>query len=316
MRLNAALAAAVIATGFGAGGGDARAQSLRDDCTAYAAGALAYCESLADAAGTLPARLAIAAAGGNPVAGTASTLGMRMPGSPRWSIALRSTVAGASVPPIDGERGESPTLWSVNADGVVGLFNGFNLLPTIGGFGSVDVLASAGVVAVPEGRGFERSSPLTWALGARVGVLRESFTAPGVSVSAMYRSLPDVEFGDSAPGPYYLNSKQSVVSVRAAAGKRILGLGFTGGVGYDRVRGSIHGQGELPGTMTPNVVSIEESGVTWGRTSFFGNVSYTLLILNFAAELGWQESGERPADAHENTGKGGLFGGIAARLAI
>jgi hypothetical protein len=35
-----------------------------------------------------------------------------------------------------------------------------------------------------------------------------------------------------------------------------------------------------------------------------------------AAELGWQESGDRPAGAHANTGKGGLFGGIAVRLAI
>jgi hypothetical protein len=59
-----------------------------------------------------------------------------------------------------------------------------------------------------------------------------------------------------------------------------------------------------------------EEARTSGRTSFFGNVSYTLMILSVAAELGWQESGDRPPAAHGDTGRGGWFGGIALRLAI
>ena len=308
----------VVLLGFGAvvGPADARAQSLREQCADAATGGLAYCESLADAAVTLPARLAIAAAGGNPVSGTASTLGMRIPGSPRWSLALRSTIARASLPPIGDAAPIRPTLWSVNADAAVGLFNGFNLAPTIGGFGSLDVLGSIGVLGVPDGDGFEPSSPLTWALGARVGILRESFTAPGVSASAMYRSLPDVEFGESTPGPYFDNAGQGVLSLRGTVGKRILGLGLTAGVGYDRTGSDVRARFDEPGPLFPNPVDIAEQDVTSGRTSFFGNVSYTILILNMAAELGWQESGERPAAAHDDTGKGGLFGGVAVRLAI
>lgn len=294
----------------------ARAQSLREQCADAATGGRAYCESLADAAVTLPARLAIAAAGGNPVAGTASTLGMRVPGSPRWSLALRSTIARASLPPIGAGPAVRPTLWSVNADAAVGLFNGFNLAPTIGGFGSLDVLGSIGVLGVPDGDGFERSSPLTWALGARVGVLRESFTAPGLSASAMYRSLPDVEFGEPVPGPYFENAGQSVLSVRGTVGKRILGLGLTAGVGYDRTNSDVRARFDEPGPIFPNPVDIAEQDLTFGRTSFFGNVSYTILILNMAAELGWQERGDSPAAAHDDTGKGGLFGGVAVRLAI
>ena len=307
---------AVLLVFAASGADDARAQSLRAQCADAATGGVAYCESLVDAAVTFPARLAIAAAGGNPVAGTASTLGMRVPGSPRWSLALRSTIARAPLPPIGDEQAVRPTLWSVNADAAIGLFNGFNLAPTIGGFASLDVLGSMGVLGVPDGDGFERSSPLTWALGARVGILRESFTAPGVSASAMYRSLPDVEFGEPTPGPYFENAGQSVLSLRGTVGKRILGLGLTAGVGYDRTGSDVRVRFDEPGPIFPNPVDVAAQDLTFGRTSFFGNVSYTILILNMAAELGWQESGASPAAAHDDTGKGGLFGGVAVRLAI
>lgn len=308
--------ALLIADGF-ARPGDAQAQGIREQCTAVTDEVLlSHCRSLADAAVTLPARLTIAAAGGNPVPGTASTLGMRVPGSPRWSVALRSSVAPASLPPIGGEQALSPAPWSVNADVSVGLFNGFNLLPTIGGFGSIDVLGSIGVLSLPDDE-FERSSPLTWSLGTRVGILRESFTAPGVSVSAMYRSLPDVEHGDTAAGPWFENSGQSVLSLRGTVGKRVLGLGLTAGVGYDRTSSDVRAYFNDSGFPEfPVFAEIEESGVTFSRTSFFGNASYTLLILNMSAEIGWQESGDVPAGAHEDTEKGGLFGGIAVRLAI
>jgi hypothetical protein len=308
-------AAVLVVCGMSAMSGELRAQTLRERCAEAATGSVTYCESLADAAVTLPARLAIGAVGGNPVAGTASTLGMRVPGSPRWSIALRGTIARASLPPIEDERAMTPRLWSVNADASAGLFNGFNLVPTIGGFGSIDVLGSAGVLSVTDD-GFELSSPLTWALGTRVGILRESFTAPGVSISAMYRSLPDVEFGKPSSGPYFENAGQNVVSLRGTVGKRILGIGLAGGIGYDRVRSDVRVAFDVPATVFPNRMTIEEQGVTFGRTSFFGNVSYTLLILNMAAELGWQEAGERPAGAHRDTAKGGLFGGLAVRLGI
>lgn len=292
------------------------AQTLREQCAAAATGSLAFCQSLADAAISLPPRVAIVAAGGNPVPGTASTLGMRVPGSPRWSIALRATVARAALPAPEAGETMTPTLWSINTDASVGLFNGFKLLPTIGGFGSIDVLGSVGLMSVSGDDGFEASSPFTWALGARLGILRESFTAPGVSVSAMYRALPGIEFGDTAVGPYFENAGQNAVSLRGTVGKRILGLGLTAGVGYDRGSSDVRALYHEPGPMFPFRVEVTEDDVAFDRISFFGNVSYTLLILNMAAELGWQESGDRPTGAHENTGKGGLFGGIAVRLAI
>src|SRR5690606_3423386 len=217
VRLRSLLTAACIAGGVASPGtDDLHAQTLGCDLESTC--------SIADAAVSVPARLAIAATGGNPVPGTASTLGMRVPGSPRWSLALRSTLARAHIPPIIGTD-HTPAFWSIGADASIGIFNGFMLLPTIGGFGSIDALGSFGVLSVPEGDGFETDSPVTWAIGARVGIRRESYTAPGVSVSAMYRSLPDLAYAQDSTASF-ANDDQSVMTYRATVGKRILGVGL------------------------------------------------------------------------------------------
>jgi hypothetical protein len=283
------------------------AQTLRGECSPEG-----LCE-VTDAAVTLSPRLALAAAGGNPVAGTASTHGMRVPGSPRWSVALRGTFVPVDLPPAAGIQ-QSPVIWSAAADASLGIFNGVQLLPTIGGFGSIDALGSIGLLNVPQGDGFDTGTPLTWALGVRVGVLRESFTAPGVSLSAMYRSLPDVAYAEGVNASFE-NTGQSVMTYRATVGKRLLGLGLTAGLAHDRGSSEVSAR-YVDTTPVQLESSIGPRDVSFDRTAFFANVSYTLLILNMAAELGWQESGDRPAGAHANTGKGGLFGGIAVRLAI
>lgn len=311
MRLRALLILLGL-TAYGAS--DARAQSIRTQC-ATAASAVQDCERVVDMALTLPSRVTLAAAGGNPVAGTASTLGMRVPGSPRWSLALRGTVARATLPPAFAS-GVEATAWSLNADASIGLFNGFHLLPTIGGFGSIDVLASVGLLSVPSDDGFDRSSPLTWALGARLGVLRESFTAPGISVSAMYRALPDIEYGEFPPGPSFLNAGQHALTLRGLVGKRILGVDLAAGIGWDRASSDVRVQYDEPGPVIPRTVTVQENDLTFTRTSFFGNLSYTLMILNLSAELGWQADGDAAAGAHPDTSSGGPFGGIAVRLAI
>jgi len=285
---------------------DATAQSLREQC---AVDLTMMCSQAAEAALTVRPHLVIAAAGGNPVSGTASTIGMRLPGSPRWSIAVRGTMARGDVPPLPPDA-ESETLspWSINADAVVGLFNGVQLMPTVGGFASIDVLGSIGLLAAEDGP-YTQDSRVTWGLGTRVGILRESFTAPGVSVSAMYRSVPDLESGTTMEV-----ERQGVVSLRGTVGKRILGLGLTGGVGWDRGSGTIRVT-YLEDGSTDAIVTVE-SDESWSRTSFFGNVSWTLLILNLSAELGWQGGGDAPAGAHDDAGSGSVFGGLAIRLAI
>ncbi|HSJ10798.1 MAG TPA: hypothetical protein VK928_12820, partial [Longimicrobiales bacterium] len=180
---------------------NAQAQALRAQCTAASRDPVrAFCENVADAATMLQPRVGIALSGGNPVPGTASTLGMRLGSMPRISLTARVTAADVDLPAVERMTDSADVSFpvgSIAADVSVGLFSGVSLLPTVGGFGSIDLLGSVGIIPLPRGEGFDNSAPLTWAAGARVGILRESFTAPGVSVSMMYRRLGDVTFGDS-----------------------------------------------------------------------------------------------------------------------
>jgi hypothetical protein len=282
-----------------------------------------FCEAVADATVILQPRVGIALSGGNPVPGTASTLGMRLGALPRASLGLRVTAAAIELPPVDRVGQQSHLRFpvgSISADGSLGIYQGMALLPTVGGFGSVDVLGSVGVMPLPRGEGFDNGAVPTWALGARLGVLRESFTAPGVSIDFMYRSLGDVSYGspDLRDRDAFLKlSGYHVTSVRGTAGKRVFGFGATAGVAYDRYRAGVTGRVVDAGLLQPDrVLELSDSRVLSNRTSWFANASLTLLILNLAAEAGWQRGGAAPPGATNLIGKGAPFGGIAVRLAI
>jgi hypothetical protein len=291
------------------------AQPLRERCTEQVA--VAQCQRSADMAVSLPARLTIMAAGGSPTPGMASTLGMRMPGSPRFSAAVRGTMARVRMPAADLGTATGTTAFtggSVALDMGIGVFNGVALAPTVGGFGSLDILASAGLVRVPDDDDLHTSSSFTWAAGARVGVLRESFTAPGVSLSAMYRALPDVAQRTAAGNEPFGVTDQGVVSIRGMAGKRILGVGLAGGVGYDRTTSDVAVTTLVPGPIGGTFTLHER--VTDARLAYFGSGTYTTSIVNLVVELGWQQDGDRAAGAHGSTRRGGVFGGAAIRLTL
>jgi hypothetical protein len=303
--------------------GQAAAQTLREQCASAQGSYRPFCENIADAVHIVQPRAGIALSGGNPVPGTASTLGMRIRSTPRVGIGLRVTAAQVDLPPVQRtttDRDVDFPLGSVSLDATVGLYQGLTLAPTVGGFGSVDLLASVSVLPLPSGEGFDDSAPTSWALGARVGVLRESFTAPGVSVSGMYRRLGNVTFGSAALSDtdgYFRMSEFSVTSVRGVVGKRVFGIGLAGGAGYDRYASAVSGTVRDPRVTAPeNTVTLTADRLRQNRTSLFGNVSFTLLILNMAAELGWQAGGDAVEGGTDKLEDRGVFGSLAIRLAI
>lgn len=296
------------------------AQALREQCAAAAQlDVQQFCRDVADAAAIMQPRIGIGMTGGNPVPGTASTLGMRLRSTPRVSIGIRTAAARVSAPPIQhvGQGGDVGfTAGSLSIDAGAGVFHGLRLLPTVGGFGSVDLLASAGIAPLPSGTDFG-GTRTTWAVGARVGVLRESFTAPAVSVSGMYRSLGSFEWGDrdlNRRDAHLRLSGYRVTSLRGTVGKRLFGVGLTGGVGHDRYRADVTAR--IRETEPPGLLEIRENGLSDSRNSVFGNAALTFLILNLSAEVGWQQGGDAGADGSRKLERGGLFGGLAARLAI
>ena len=284
-----------------------------------------FCNMVAQAIDIAQPRIGLSLAGGNPLPGASSTLGMRIGTIPRISLAARASAALMDLPPIDrqGSTQEiSAPVPSLNLDASLGVFSGFSLLPTVGGFASVDLVASAGMIPIPDGEGFRDDSPKSWAIGARLGILRESFTAPGLSVTATYRQIGDLAYGDSTfadEKSYFRLSDQSVMSLRAVVGKRLLFLGANAGVGYDRFKSHASFgvmSSALLGTRSDFSGTVENT-----RKTVFGSVQWTLIILSIVGEGGWQTGGDPfsaplPSGQTSMREKNGYFGSLAIRLAI
>lgn len=267
----------------------------------------AFCGQFTNAEITMQ-RAGIALSGGNPIPGASSTLGIRLGALPRLSVAGRLT--GARLVISDEGTSEasdelSSVAHSLNVDVSVGIFSGFSLLPTVGGFGSIDLVGSFGKLSLSDGDGFG-GDPTSWAAGVRVGILRESFTAPGISVSGMYRRIGDYQHdtGDFSvdSGTRMRFESNEAMILRATIGKRILMLGATAGIGYDKY----NTQATLLPPETLPITPAIRSDLDTSATTLFGNLSWTMLILHIVGEGGVQRA----------DGESALYGSLAIRLAL
>ncbi len=320
------LVAALLMTLIAAARASAQEESLRQCATITVDPTRRYCNAIVEAMEITQARVGHAAAGGNPVPGASSTLGMRLGAVPRISLGARFTGVKLTLPPLasPSSTNEIDELMSAfHFDASLGIFSGFSLLPTVGGFASLDLVASLGRVPLPDDQGFQ-STVTTWGIGARLGILRESFTAPGLSVTAMYRGFSSTRFGDSnnpsAQDAYFELSGTNLLSLRGVVGKRLLFVGAMAGVGYDRIASNASFGRDVP-TLDMNQTDFREDGFDTSRTTIFGSVQWTLLILSIVGEAGWQSGGDAftaplPAGQSSMTEKKAYFGSIALRLSI
>jgi hypothetical protein len=177
---------------------------------------------------------------------------------------------------------------SLHLSGTLGLFQGFSPEPTVGGVLALDLTASVDKVFAPREIGFKEGL-LGWGVGARVGILRESFTLPGVSVSATSRWMGSATVGGlESAGMAEADFDVNVTSLRGVVGKDLLGLGFLAGAGWDRISGD--------GTIRARVSSTGPEGTASStdlsskRVVFFGGASMTFLILQVSGEAGWSRA--------------------------
>ncbi len=325
LRGTAALAAAALAFTPVRG-----AAQLVEQCASHSGGfeqVQRYCNLVAQTVEISQPRLGLGLSGGDPVAGSASTLGMRL-GSPRVAVGVRGTVVVTRIPDIRTESAQGRLtfpLGSIDADAAIGLYSGFSPAPTVGGVGSLDLLGSIGIIPVPNDQGFAARVPVTWGIGARLGLLRESFTAPGISVSAMYRSLGNVLYGDTAlqRQDAFFESDLRGVSLRAVAGKSLSFLSLTAGAGYDSWRSDVAfgAVATVAAPVSRFEVRIPATRLTTHRASVFADVGLNFVVLTLVGEVGWQAGTSLPAvplpqGATLSPRDGAVFGGLALRLTL
>lgn len=284
----------------------------------------AWCTEAALALQGARAGLGLALTGGSPVPGEASTLGRRLGRMPRISVAATGDLTRFRTAKIR-EGGASPSAEETFSTGggratlALGILDGFSLLPTVGGVFSFDLVGRAAITSLPVSRGFD-GTQLGWGFGGRVGILRESFTLPGVAVSVMRYGGQSVSLsGDAPDAEARIDFDPTVTSIRATAGKEILSVGLLAGIGWDRYGGDATIRARLlpSGTDPLREGEVGAGDFEPSRRVVFGGVSFNFLVLQLSAEGGWASG----FDAIEGRSSGGLdptegqpFGSISARL--
>jgi len=287
---------------------------LAAECV-VAGGLPALCGASAVAARALFGHVGLLSGLGSEVPGTASNLGTRIGGGPRLAFSVRAAAVDMGLPDVSDVTGLRETNFVVPAihTGVtVGLFDGLRLAPTVGGFLSLDLFGQASFLFLPESEGFD-GNVTSYTLGGRVGIFREGFTMPGVSVSISRRYVEEFDFGGRLAN---LTLDPAVTSVRATIGKDFFAVEVLAGLGWDDYSGdaTVRVDGTGLGTFRTVSGSLSES-----RFLYFGSAAMTFsLVLSASVEGGWAK-GFDPASAyggeHDPT-KGTAFGSFSFRLTI
>jgi len=291
-RRIAVLALVALAAGRAPVAAQSEAESL---CAGTAA--LLECNLAATTAALIQPRVGLALWGGSPTPGTASTLGFRIGRTPRIGISARvAGVPTALAPLLDRSvnTGATGLVSALSIQSSVALVQGLSPVPTVGGVVSVDLLGRVSAAHVPVGKGFDRGTVWGWAAGLRVGLLRESFTLPGVSLTATYGHSTSFTFGDPSGTATdgFVRGSVSGLGVTAAASRWLLGMRFTGGLSWDRYGSAL--EAHYAGAPSAGPGSVVEGRLGMTRWSGFGSVTWTRLVYHTTLEVGWQEPPTQP----------------------
>ena len=286
-------------------------------------GATTACNTAVDAVRAFYPLAGMIVSGGNPVLGTARTLG----GLGHVALTARVNAIKAALPDPTAAN-QSPVPSSFNGavpapmvEGALGLVKGLG-----GGLLSVDVLGSALILptgiqnlTVDSNATHISDAALGFGYGARVGVLNGSFPIPSVSVSWMHRTVPRLRYGTlgTAPGTgddFEFTMDLRSDSYRAVAGWRFVLVDVAAGIGIDRYKSSDTNIRFYDSPTTIRTVVINPTNT---RALVFVNGGLSLAAVKLVGEIGLQAgkdqafatsfSGFDPKAAH-------AFGGIGIRF--
>lgn len=272
-----------------AGSSQARAQSAEQLSAACigAGGSAVLCPAAAVGVLATQSQIGLVAGMGSPIPGTATTTGTRIGGGPRLTVFGRASAVDMALPDIGDTSGRlerSAFVPAFHVGAVLGVFDGFRIMPTVGGLFSTDLIAQMSIARPPISEGFD-GNVTAYSLGMRLGVLREGFSVPGISVSVARRFLSAYELIDPSISPLgSLEVDPAVTSVRATIGKDLFAVEVLGGVGWDDYSSDaqirvIDGMG--------SAVSVS-GDVSASRLLYFGSATMTFsIVLSVTVEAGW-----------------------------
>lgn len=281
------------------GGGRSDLGRLATSCSAGGSPSLvAGCAQAALAAGSILEGVGLLTTVGGAIPVSPSTVGHRIDGVPRVVVDAGFNLARLRHVDLAAEPGSlsetHSTLLAGRLTTTVGIFEGFRPVATVGGVGAVDGVATLRVVRLPDSPGDHSRAAVAWGVGARIGVVRESFSLPGITVTAMHQRLGSVRLGEMPDGGSRLLLNPRVTSARLEVGKDLLAFGVTAGAGVDRVggRARVRAVGGPTTGGAGEVGQASRDGLSRTRPSFFAGANYTWLVTQVAGEVTWSPGRE------------------------
>ena len=293
-------------------------------CAPYAGRTRNVCDAAVDGTRAFHPIVGLLVSGGNPVLGTAGTLG----GLGRFSVTARANAARVVLPETgyDGSTSTVPASDELFApvplvEVAAGLYAG---MPT--GLLAVDVLGSAQLLptdqldnlAVAQGARRIGTVALGLGYGVRIGILRERGPVPGVSVSLMRRDIPPLTYGDLDDGDRYRYAVNlHATNLRLVAGKQLGVVELAAGLGWDRYTGDAEIRFRDPTTSI--VQPAIQLDLDQTRAVLFLDAGLDLRILRLVGEAGYQTGKDQglSADFEDfDTTSGKAFASLGLRVSL
>jgi len=263
------------------------------ECASYTGRTLNVCNAAIDGGVIFHPVLGLLVSGGNPLLGSAKTLG----GLPHFSLTLRANGTNVQLPDLayDGTTttvgaGTKTFIPSPVVEASVGLFGGLSH-----GLLAVDFLGSAELLPTGVSADLRVDSSATkigsvalgFGFGGKVGVLSQQGPVPAVSVSVMRRNIPRIGYGDVPAGDRYGYSLDiHATNLRAMAGYKLSVLEVAAGLGWDKYTGTakIDFRDPLTNAQQPQI----DKNLDQSRTMLFANAALDFPVLKIGAEAGYQ----------------------------
>jgi hypothetical protein len=292
------------------------------ECSNYSGRTGRICTAAIDGTRALHPIAGLLVSGGNPVLGTANTMG----GLGHFSVTARANAAHVVLPDVnyDGSTSTVPASDETFAptpliEVAAGLYGG---MPS--GLLSIDLLGSAQLL--PTGQidhltvesGARRIGDVALGLGygARVGVMRENGPLPAVAVSIMRRDLPRLAYGDLANGDQYNYAVNlHATNLRVVASKQLAIFDAAVGLGWDKYTGDASVQFRDP--VTSLVQPKIPFDLNQSRALAFLDGGITLSVVKLLGEVGYQGAKDRKLSTEFedfNTTKGKFFASFGLRV--
>jgi hypothetical protein len=186
--------------------------------------------------------------------------------------------------PVDTSQNIRALIPTSFLHGSLGITKGFNLGPTVGGTGSIDLLARFGIVPMRGDYGdIAENSPLIYGGGVKVGLLRHGIVSPAISVTTTYTTLQNADFTFASSGDTATTALDlSTLSFHVDVSKSFIILAPYAGIGWDSHK--LKATYEIDLELFPPYTG--EFEVKPKTSRIYGGVELTLALLKFYLEGG------------------------------